>query len=152
MFFSGTKKNKKSGATFLELIIVLAIVTILALAGAAAMISTSSENTLDSDKSIVLSALSKARTMALNGDESVEHGISFGHSSVLLFQGTNVDGAARDAVYNLAVSKISTVLSNATTSFYFNKVTGIPSTTGTVTLSSKGNSTVITIYGSGISQ
>lgn len=136
----------------MELIVVLAIVVIVVAISAAAIMKTSSQNTLDSDKSVVLSALSKARTMAINGDNSVEHGVSFGNSSLTLFQGTTVIGGTRDAVYNLAVSTMSVSFANATTSLYFNKVTGIPSTTGTVTLSSKGNSVAVTIYGSGLSQ
>ena len=99
------------------------------------------------------SAILKARSMSINGVGGVEHGIYLASTSVTIFQGTNVNGANIDEVYNLSKSVITSIsLSNATSSFYFDKVTGNPSAYGNLILNDEGASTTVTIYASGLSE
>ena len=147
------QKNFKEGFTFLELVIVIAVCLILAGISIAGMSRISNKSTLDADSSIVKSAILKARSMSVNGVGGTEHGIFFASTTVTIFQGTNFLNAQKDAVYNLSKSNISSVvLTNATTSFYFSKMTGNPSATGHLILSDGEATTSIVIYASGLSE
>ena len=150
---SKTKTDLVCGFTTLELIIVIAILFILGGISIIGMSRISSKSYLSSDVEIVKSALLKARTMSINGVGGIEHGIYLASTSVTLFKGINIVGDETDSVYNLNHSTISSVsFSNATTSLYFNKITGIPSASGSLILSGENSSTTITIYASGISE
>ncbi|MFA6463547.1 MAG: hypothetical protein WCV55_00920 [Candidatus Paceibacterota bacterium] len=156
MIFKFKKQNyKKTGVGFttLELIMVVAVLFILGVISISGMSSISNKSYLSSDVEVVKSALLKARTMSINGIGGTEHGIYLASTSVTIFQGTNVVGATTDSVYNLSHGVISSVsLSNATTSFYFSKITGNPSAFGNLVLSEKNASTTITVYASGLSE
>lgn len=141
------------GFTFLEFVIVIAVCLILSALAIIGMSTLSNKSSLSVDVGIVNSAILKARSMSINGVGGVEHGIYLASTSVTIFQGTNVNGANIDEVYNLSKSVITSIsLSNATSSFYFDKVTGNPSAYGNLILNDEGASTTVTIYASGLSE
>ncbi len=144
---------KREGFTILELIITIAILFILGSISIIGMSNISNKSYLNSDVETVKSALLKARTMSINGVDGIEHGIYLASTSVTIFKGVNFVGTSIDSVYNLNHGVISSVsFSNATTSLYFNKITGSPSASGTLVLSGENSSTTIMIYASGLSE
>ena len=144
---------KKEGFTTLELIIAVAILFILGAISIIGMSNISNKSYLSSDVETIKSALSKARMMSINGVGGIEHGIYLASTSVAIFDGTSLAGAATDSVYNLNHGVISSVsFSNATTSLYFSKITGSPSASGSLVLSGENSSTTIIIYSSGLSE
>ena len=151
MFFR--KYQNKKGVTLIEIITVVAILGILAGISVNVFRSVSNAKTLDKEAEIILSYINRTRTNAINSLNLEAHGVSFASSSVTIYYGTNATTAASSSVYTLGAGHtISSVsLSNHATNFYFNKLSGEPSATGTITIENSSHETkTITVYGTGL--
>ncbi len=148
--------NKQRAFTLVELLLVIAIGGILALITATVFVSVVNFQSVDSDAESVVSNVLRARSMAMNSNEFTEYGVQFATTSVKVFQGKVFSTASTTMVYNLSsrviISDIH--LSNGGTDLYFNKVTGKPSATGTVTFKLQSGTTTrnLIIYSSGLSE
>ncbi len=141
------------GFSALEIIITISISFILT-AISVSMFSRLSNNTsLDKDANIVLSYISRARSAAIDSKDALAHGVKFASTTVYIYSGTTYPGTHSESYNLLSGANISSLsLSNRSTSFYFNKLTGTPSATGTVTVSRNGSSKSIIIYATGVSE
>jgi hypothetical protein len=114
----------------------------------------SNTTSLDRDVTVVASYIEKARTEAINSVNSLEHGVKFETNKITVFKNTSYSVSNTEIVYDIpGKSEISAInLTGGATSIYFNKLTGTPNVTGTVTVSltDGSSSRVITIYATGI--
>lgn len=145
----------KGGISFLEVIIAMAIGGILIAIASTSFSDLSKSRTLEKDAVIVLSYIEKARNQTTNASYGNNYGIKFASSSVTVFPGTTyVSTNASNTVYTLGgntnISNIS--LSGGATDFYFQKITGKPTATGTVTLTNAGNTKSIIINSAGLAE
>lgn len=144
------------GFTIFEVLISIAIIVIIGSISVSVFSRLSNSTSLDKDAHIVLSYIEKARAMAINSVDAVEHGVKFDTNSVKIFSGTAYNVSNIETDYNLPGSAtISAInLSPAGSEVFFEKLTGNASATGTITvLSSKNGSTkVINIYGTGLAE
>lgn len=146
----------KKGFTIVEALIGVAILAVIAALSVTTFVNVANYQALEKDADSALSYIQKARNMALNSNEFSQYGVRFASTSISIFQGTTFSTASTTMVYNLSSrATISSVnLSNGSRDIYFNKLTGKPNATGTVTFKSKSGTTtkVLIIYGTGISE
>ena len=90
--------------------------------------------------------------MSSNRKNDSSYGVKFASSTVTVFSGSNYQNGNVISKYDLESNvKISAVsLSSNSTELNFNKITGTPNATGTVTLSASSHSKIVTIFGTGI--
>ncbi len=138
----------------LELLVAISITFILCAISVSVFSRLSNSTSLDRDANIVLSYISKARTKAIDSVDSLAHSVNFASTSVKVYSGTSITTASLKETYRLpsGTSITSVSLSNGTTSLYFNKLTGNPSATGSITLRRAGENVVIRIYATGITE
>lgn len=145
-------KYLKKGFTIFELLIVIAISSVFVYISISVFSKLSNAESLDKEASNVISYIDKAKNDSVNSLNFEEHGVKFASSTVTIFYGKNYSGSATSSVYTLAgqdtISNVSFL--NASTTIYFNKLTGEPSSTGTITISrTDGTQKVIAIYATG---
>ncbi len=150
-----SKTNFKRGITLIEILMVVAILGILTGISVSSFRTISNTKTLDKEAEVVLSYINRTRTNAINSLNLEAHGVSFASSTVTIYYGTSAVTAASSSVYTLSgghtISGVS--LSNGATNFYFNKLSGEPSATGSITIRNQsGDTKTITIYGTGLSE
>lgn len=150
------KNLYKKGFTAIEILIVLSVVVIL-ISIAIGSLSKVKENQVIKDSvQDVLSSLDKARTETLSSLNSSEYGVHFQADQVIIFKGKVYSaGASTNEIISISSpASISNVtlagVSSTSGDFYFNRLSGAPSATGTVTVSSTNFSKIITISATGI--
>lgn len=150
--------KRKGGFTILEVLVVLAIGIIITALGFSAFVSTLTYQSVEKDADVGLSYIQKARTLTINSSNNTNYGVKFATTTITIFPGTAYSSSSQNIVYNLntRVNISSVSLSSGATEFYFNKITGDASATGTVTFSlisgASSSSKQILIYGTGLAQ
>lgn len=138
---------QKKGFTLAEIMIVIGIMAVLAGLSATAFFDFSNYQSLDNDSYSALSHIQNARSLASNSYKFSEYGIRVASTSLSVFQGKTYSVASTTLVLNLsskvAVSAIN--LSNGSTEFYFNKISGKPNATGTITFKLNSSTTTKSI-------
>lgn len=133
---------------------VIAIVGILTRMSVSLFARLANSTSVDRDVSVVASYIERARTLSINSVSSVVHGIKFQTNTVTVFKTSTYSVANTESTYAIpSKSKISSInLTGGATSIYFDKLTGVPSATGTITmmLYDNTNPRTITIYGTGV--
>jgi prepilin-type N-terminal cleavage/methylation domain-containing protein len=150
------KKNLfKNGFTLFETLIVLAIIGVLALIALPQFSKIKENQLLKSTVSDVLSAVDNARSKTLSSLNSSEYGVHFQADRIIIFKGKVFSSGATDNeilsietpinISNVTLGGVSSTSGDV----YFNRLSGSPSTTGTVTIYSPSFSKVITISATG---
>ena len=147
--------GRRQGISAIELLVVVAILGII-LAVVLPQFGKSRERaTLDGAVGDILSVLSQARSQTLAALDSSSYGVHFDSDEVIIFKGTTFSSGNPD---NIETSIISpAVISNVTLGgasgssgeFYYERLSGSPNKSGTVTVSSPSYSTTITISATG---
>jgi prepilin-type N-terminal cleavage/methylation domain-containing protein len=156
MFIKSTHGHK--GFTLVEILVVLGIALVVSSISMTALSSLSSYQSLDKDTDVSLSYVEKAREQTIESKNFSSFGVHFSSSSVSLFQGTTYSASASTTmVYNLSskvnISSIS--LTGGVSDIYFNKISGEPSATGTISFQNKPSASTtkkIVVYGTGLAE
>ncbi len=148
---------ERKGFTLIETLAVLFILAILSTIVFYSFSNFESGQILGKETNSVLSYLERARSESLSSLNSSPYGIYFNATSTTIFMGASYSaGSSPNEVYTLnpSVTISSISLTGGVQQLYFNQVTGIPSATGTITLSlSEATSTkTVTIYETGLFQ
>ena len=137
------KKNKKtSGFTFLEIIIVITIVSIILAVAIPQLSKVKNVQILKSSSEDIISVLNKARSETMASLNSQEYGVRFEINKIIIFTGTSyVPDAASNEIINISspatISSIS--LTGGVSEVYFNRLTGTASNTGNIVVSIASN-------------
>ena len=147
----------KHGFSLLEIILAVGIAGIIMALGSSVFFNLSNKESVEKDANVSLSFIEKARMLTINSLYSSEYGVKFSPNSVTVFPGEVYSPQnASNTVYNLSskVSISSVELSGGATSFYFSKISGKPSATGTINFlgTNSSISKQITINGTGLSE
>lgn len=149
-------KFAHKGFTLMEVLIVITISALLVTMFSGLFGGIVNYQSVDQDADTILSYVEKARSLAINSQAYSEYGIRFASSTVTLFQGTTFAPSSSNLVYNMSSRvQISAInLSNGSADVYFNKITGKPNATGTVTVQLTSGTTTrqVIIHGSGFSE
>lgn len=133
------------GFTLIELLLVIALIAILAASGAAVYGNFLVKNYLDNKTKEIVYCLKTAQTNTLSGKEDSSWGVKLSNTQIIMFKGTSYSspGTAFDQSFDVPSS---ITISGDFSEVYFLKLTGNPSTTGTITISNNaGDSNQISV-------
>lgn len=144
------KKNK--GITIFEVLITITILAILLIVGLPSFQNTKHKNILKSSVAEVASAIDKARSQSISSINSSEYGVHFEASKAVIFTGI-VYSAGSSSNEDVSIASPGTIsaisLTGGATELYFDRLSGEPSKTGTVTITVGSFSETITINATG---
>ena len=145
----------KKGITVIEILIVLSVVAIL-VAVALPQFSKIKENqVLKNGVQNILSSLDKAHSQTLASLNSSEYGVRFEADKIIIFKGTSfpANDPNNESISIISPASISNVTLNLVSGIpgemYFNRLSGVPSKTGTITVSVPSVLKIITISATG---
>lgn len=133
----------KSGVSLIELLLVIAIIAVLGATTIPAGSSFLVRNHLRNKTNEVVSSLRTAQINSLSGKENSQWGVHISASQIIMFKGSSYSapGTSFDQKYNIPTS-----ISITQTEIVFDKLTGNPDTTATITVSSNaGQSNTVTV-------
>lgn len=152
-----TVKNfYKKGITIIELLVVLAVLGIISSIVIPQFSKMRENQVLKSGVQDILSSLDKARSQTLASLNSSEYGVHFETDKIIIFKGTffPADDPNNESISIISPASISNVTLNLVSGIpgemYFNRLSGSPSKTGTVTISTTNYSKIITIWATGV--
>jgi len=135
------------GFTILELIISIAIVVLIMSVGSISFFSTKNKARLDAGVDGMISKMSQARSDALAGKSGTDYGIKFGTSSYTYFSGSTYSvGNNTNILTQLGNNyRIGGTVGTSSGLIIFYRLTGLPSATGTVTVTDTSTSLFETV-------
>lgn len=125
------------GFTLLEVLLVIATITVLAGIGIPVYTSLQIKNDLDVATSTSLQAIRRAQMLSQAVDGDTTWGAKIQSASITLFKGSSYGG--RDTNYDEVYSLSGSVTPTGITELVFSKLLGTPNTTGTLTLTNTNN-------------
>ena len=145
----------KKGITALELLVALAVFGII-ISIVIPQFSKMRENqVLKTGVADILSSIDKARSQTFSSLNSFEYGVHFQSDKVIIFKDINFSAVASDneEINITPPASITNVTfggqSGTSGDVYFNRLSGSPSTVGTITISTPSYSKIITISATG---
>ena len=143
------------GATIGELLVVLAIIGLMASVALPQFYKIRERQVITTAGSDIVSVLERAKSRTLASVSSSEYGVHFQSDRVIIFKGTSYSSEAltNETINILSPATISNVtlsgVSATTGDVYFNRLSGAPNKTGTVTISTSSYTKTITISATG---
>lgn len=143
-------KMNRRGFTIIELLVVLAIISLIAGLTLSSLTTFRSRRAVKNAAAEIVSALTLARSRTLNGLNDTVHGVYFATSSLVIFSGGifNPNDPSNQAI-NLIPAGLAISLTNGQ-SVIFNRRSGVTNNVGTITITNGQASQVVTILGSGL--
>lgn len=141
----------RKGFTIIELLLIIALASILAAASAPLYTSFLAKNHLENKTFEVKNTLYKAQSNAIAGRQDLNWGVYFASGQFILFAGDSFAGRnpAFDEIYILP----ATVSTSGLNEVIFQKPRGIPSMVGTITISStEGASNTVAVNSEGVAE
>ncbi len=145
-------KNLQSGFTATEILIVLFIIAVLAAIVLPQFNEMRKREVLKGGANDIVTALTRARSQTLSSLESSEYGVHFESDHVIIFKGTTYSASSPDneTINIVSPATISAItLTGGGSDVYFRRLTGMPTTSGTVTISNTVSTKTITISSTG---
>jgi len=146
----------KKGLTLTEVLVVLAVLGIIVSVVLSQFSKIRENQVLKSGVQDILSSINKARSQTLASLNSFNYGVYFEPNRIVIFKGTgfeeNVEG--NEIIDIVTPATISSVALGCEPTIpcdiFFNRLSGSPSTNGTVTISTANYSKIITIWATGV--
>ena len=129
--------SRNAGFTVLEVLLSLALIAVILGAGIPVYQSLQVRNDLDIAATTVAQSVRRAQILAQASDGDTSWGVDVRSGSITIFKGASY--ASRDASYDETFTLPTSLTPSGTLDYVFAKFTGVPDTTGTVTLTSNLN-------------
>ncbi|KKS04990.1 MAG: hypothetical protein UU58_C0002G0002 [Candidatus Nomurabacteria bacterium GW2011_GWA2_41_25] len=142
----------KQGITVIELLIVIAVLGIIFSIIIPQFSKTRELQVLKSAVSDVMSSLNKAQSRTLASVDSSSYGVHFQVDKVIIFKGIIfvADASDNETINIISPATISTIaLAGGGANLFFNRLSGAPSVTGSIVVSSTNFIKTITISSTG---
>ena len=146
------KSNEQRAFSVMEIIVVIAVLGLIASLVLAQFNKIRSTQVLNNSVATVLSSLHKARSQTSASINSSVYGVHFQSDQVILFTGTTYTAgtSSNESIAIISPATISSIsLTGGASDLYFNRLSGAPSKTGTVTVTASSVSKIITIDATG---
>jgi len=143
---------RRRGISLVEVLVVIAIVGIIAAIVFPQFSKMKENQVIKNATAETLSAIEKARSQTLSSLNSSEYGVHFQSDKVIIFKGKVFSDSAIDNENIEIVSPAnisSTNFSGGGANVFFNRLSGSPSTTGTITIDTTNMQKIITISATG---
>jgi prepilin-type N-terminal cleavage/methylation domain-containing protein len=141
--------TQQRGFTLIELLLSVAIISIIAGISLPVYVSFQTRNELATTTSAVVEMLRRAQNYARAGMNDSQWGVAVTASSATLFKGSSY--ASRDTSHDEVLTLSGSLSASGLGEVVFAKLTGMPSTTGSITLTSSTNDTdVLTLNAKGV--
>lgn len=137
----------KNGFTLIELILVIALVAIISSFSAPVYTSFISKNNLENKTFEIKGVLTKAESNTISGKQDLNWGVYFLPNKFILFAGDSY--ISRNPAFDETHSFPSSVSVSGISEIVFQSPRGQPSTTGTITITSQGDSNTVSINSEG---
>ncbi len=153
--FRFCQKNKKGGVIILEILVVLSVLGLLVAVVIPQFTKIRERQVFKNTINDVVSAMYNAQSNSLASLGSSEYGVRFESDRVIIFTGKVFSsGNASNIIINIvSPASISNVtlsgVSSSAGDFYFERLSGLPSQGGTITISTPSSSKTITISTNG---
>ena len=149
------KNIYKRGITIIELLVVLAVLGIIISVVTPQFSKIRENQVLKSGVQDVLSSLDKARSQTLASLNSSEYGVRFEADKIIIFKGAGFSSSSDNEIIDIITpASITNVALGCTPpipcDIFFNRLSGSPSKTGTITVSTTSFSKIITIWATGV--
>lgn len=159
-FFQNQKTHSqcnqnKRGITVVEILIIISVLVILTVVALPQFYKMRENQVFKNTIADVTSTLHSAQYQSLASKESSEYGVYFQSDKIILFKGNvfvlgSVDNRTINIVSPANISNVTLAGVSANTGeLYFKRLLGVPSKTGTITISTNSLSKIITISGTG---
>ena len=148
-------ENKK-GMSVIELLIAVAVLGILFSIILPQFSKIRENQVLKAATSNILSSLNKAQSQTFASINSSSYGVHFQSDKVIIFKGAvySATDANNEIMEIIEPARISNVtlsgISGTSGNVYFNRLSGTPNTTGTITVATSSYSKIITISATGV--
>ena len=136
--------DKTKGVTFIELIIVIAIIIIIAAGASPFYINLVARNNLNSTRNGFVSTLRKAQTYAISGKDNTTWGVCITGNNIRLFGGTCATPSRKEEI-GIPAGTTTSGFSTIT----FTSLRGEPSSTFTFTVNNQAGAKTIIINSTG---
>lgn len=143
------------GFTLTELVVVIAIITVVVAAAVGALGNYRARASLDGAVEHIAAQLYEARSRALSSENAQQYGVHFEADAAVLFEGTMYsasDPGNRRAAIDPPARIATTTLQGGGSDVVFNRLTGATGNDGTLTieLSTTGETRTVTIQQTGL--
>ncbi len=139
----------KKGFTLIEIILSIAIITVITGIGIPVYQSFQNRNDLDIATVTFVQNLRRAQVLAQSVDGDANWGVIAQSENIILFKGDSFNN--RDSSFDEVYEVSPSITFSGTEEYVFNKFTGFPQATGSLTLTSLNNETrTITINEKGM--
>lgn len=139
---------KNAGFTLIELLLSISVIMIIAGMSAPIYQSFQVRNDLDIATVTIAQSLRRAEVLAQAVDGDTNWGVDIRTGSITVFKGASY--ATRDTAFDELFDVPTSITPSGASEVVFAKFTGVPQTTGTITLTSNANETrIITINAKG---
>lgn len=140
--------STKPSFTLIELLLVVALMFILASSSTAFYSRFLIQNSVIAIQDQVIGNLRKAQTNAMAGKQNSNWGVYVASGAIILFSGDSY--AARNTALDERSAYANSVAVSGPTEIVFSKVSGIPNTSGTISISGQGTSKSVIINSQGM--
>lgn len=136
-----------AGFTFIELILVVAMVLVIGTMGTSLTARFMTQNAVANAQDQLIGDLRKAQMNAMAGKQNSNWGVHYASNTITLYKGNSI---GEDTAFNETFSVPGGVVIAGFTDINFTRVTGIPSSTPTITISGSGTEKTVTVNGQGM--
>lgn len=136
------------GFTLLELLLSVAIISLLAGLSLPVYRTLLSKNDLDIAATVTASSLKRAQVLSQSVDGDITWGVKVQSGNIIVFKGTSY--FARDASYDENFDLVTSIAPSGTTEYVFSKLSGLPQAIGTVILTTESDTRTVTINEKGM--
>jgi len=142
------KKNRQDGFTLVELIIVVALITIISAMSVAFYSRFLTQNAVANTVDQLVGEFRKAQLYSMMGRQNGTWGVAYNSNKIQLFQGNTF--ATRNTAFDESFSVNTNISITGFTELTFTKATGTPSASPTITVAGNNNTKIITINSLGV--
>lgn len=129
--------RRRAGFTLIEMLLSVTMIGMIAGISLPVYVSFQARNELATTSSAVVEMLRRAQNYARTGLNDSQWGVSIASNSATLFKGTSY--ASRDVAYDEILTLPGSLSASGLGEVVFAELTGVPSTTGAITLASSTN-------------